>query len=413
MELLETLNRTMKLAMDEGKVDSYEEAQALFATFRLHIRVQPGFTKVPAAEAAVLTMLTAAPKTFLGGVEVAGALDERCSMAWFRGLRLSDVAEQCGVKVVDAGGLEPSIPAVSIGEGTPLPGDFSIGLSLTRSGFGLSPDLAATWSVDSPAEAGVAAAGAALNEAFQYVYRKAPLAGQRDITFALPGQGTDQPVDSVWLVGLGHLGQSFIWTAALAGRIQPWRAVRLTDYDVVSWSSLSTCLLVKPKDVGRRKVDVVAERLEALGVEVIRDDKRLDLDDGQVRAAEGLVLIAVDNVALRRTLDRLEAPRILEAGIGDGAEAFTRTQLHAFPGPRKAMDVWAGDDVRSGGVVDLSKPAYQALVEESGDVCGTTLVAGRSIATPFVGAFVGALLSALTARPEPAQHAWSYDLNNL
>lgn len=413
MELLETLNRTMKLAMDEGKVDSYEAAQVLFATFRLRICVQPGFSRVPAAEAAVLTLLNAAPKTFLGGVEVAGALDERCSMAWFKARCLSEVAEQCGVSVGGAGSAAGSTPTITVGEGVPPQGDFSLGISLAPSGFELSPDLAATWSADSPVEAGVAAAGAALNEAFQHVYRKAPLAGQRDVAFTLPGQAEARLAQSVWLVGLGHLGQAFLWTAALAGHIQAWRALRLTDYDVVSWSSLSTCLLVRPKDVGCRKVDVVAERLEALGVKVVRDGTRLNLDEKPVQSEQELVLIAVDNVALRRTLDGLEAPRILEAGIGDGADAFTRTQLHGFPGPRKAMDVWAGDDARSNKTVDISMPAYRTLAEQSGDECGTTLVAGRSIATPFVGAFVGALFSTLAGQPECTEHVWSYDLNSL
>ncbi len=220
-------------------------------------------------------------------------------------------------------------------------------------------------------------------------------------------------MESVWLVGLGHLGQAFLWTAALGGSAQLWSSLRLTDFDVVSWSSLSTCLLVQAKDVGRRKVDVVAERLEALGVAVERDATRLNLGEEPVHSHHDLALIAVDNVALRRTLDRLLVPRILEGGIGDGADAFTRTQLHAFPGPRKAMDVWAGSDARASQAGDISPPAYRALLEQSGDECGTTLVAGRSVATPFVGAFVGALLSRLLQVPELGVHAWNYDLNSL
>ena len=412
MELVETLNRTMKLAMDEGKVRSYEEAKALFATFRLRIRVRPGFARVPAAEAAILTILNAAPKTFLGGVELDGALDERCTMAWFAGLRLGDVAEQFGV-LTTAGTSSLKVPTVNIGEGTPGAGEFSVGLSLGEEGFDLSPDLAATWCTDAPVEVGVAAAGAALNEAFQYAYRRAPLAGQRDVRLMLPVPSSGQGPQSVWLVGLGHLGQAFLWTAALAGHTHLWHSFKLTDYDIVSWSSLSTCLLVQPKDVGRTKVDVVAERLEALGATVQRDYSRLSLDDGPVRSNEDLVVVAVDNVALRRTLDRMQAERVLEGGIGDGADAFTRIQLHAFPGPRKARDVWIGEDVRSSRPVDISQPAYQSLLERSGDECGTTLVAGRSVATPFVGAFAGALLSWLAARSPGNEHAWSFDVNSL
>jgi hypothetical protein len=413
MDLVETLNRTIKLAMDEGKVDSYEAAKALFGTFRLRICVRPGFGRVPAAEAAVLTLLNAAPKTFLGGVEVQGALDEHCTMAWFEGLRLSEVAQQYGVAIVAADVPDVSVPTLTVGEGAPAAGDFSVGMSLEAEGFLLAPDLAATWSAEAPGEVGVAAAGAALNEAFQYVYRKAPLAGQRDVSLKLPSPWSGPAPQSVWLVGLGHLGQAFLWTAALAGRVSSWQSLRLTDYDSVSLSSLSTCLLARPQDVGRRKVDVVADKLEALGVKVHRDLSRLNLDEAPVRPEQELAVIAVDNVALRRALDRLHAPRVLEGGIGDGTDAFTRTQMHAFPGPRMARDVWAGEEVRSAQPIDISRPAYQALLEQSRDECGTTLVAGRSVATPFVGAFAGALLSSLAMQPHGSKHAWSYDVNNL
>jgi uncharacterized membrane protein len=61
----------------------------------------------------------------------------------------------------------------------------------------------------------------------------------------------------------------------------------------------------------------------------------------------------------------------------------------------------------------LNKPAYQALLAKSGDECGTALVAGRSVATPFVGAFAGALLSSLAVDRGDDVHAWSYDVNSL
>src|SRR5262249_25014281 len=98
---------------------------------------------------------------------------------------------------------------------------------------------------------------------------------------------------------------------------------------------------------------------------------------------------------------------------GDGAEAFTRVQFHEFPGERKARDVWADDDARSSRRVDISQPAYQALRRTTGDECGTTLVAGRSVATPFVGAVAGAVLAWLGGGTSVPNHALSYDINAL
>jgi hypothetical protein len=176
---------------------------------------------------------------------------------------------------------------------------------------------------------------------------------------------------------------------------------------------LSTCLLVDAADVGRMKVDAVATRLHDLGVTVRRDPVRVDLDGGSVTSAQPLCIVAVDNLALRKSLDRVHGAIVLEAGIGDGADGFTRIQAHAFPGPRLARDVWSGEDPKASRPVDISKPAYRSLLEESGDECGTTLVAGRSIATPFVGAFAGAVLARLSVLGELQEYAWNFDVNSL
>lgn len=411
MELLETMNRTMKLAMDEGRVGSYEDAQSLFCSFKLRVIVQPGFSRAQAAEAAVLTLLNAAPRTFLGGVELVGALDERCTMAWFMGKSLGDVAQEFGVTT--AKNTSDCMPTIQIGDGESSNDTFWLGIGLSSRGFILSPDKSGSVSEECPVEVGVAAAGAALNEAFQAAYRHSPLAGQREIRWCVPEVCTVSDAESLWLIGLGHLGQAFVWTAALAGSHLLPKRIKISDYDTVSRSSLSTCLLVKETDIGRQKVDVVGDKLTALGVEVLRDCQRVNLDTGVVAPVQEIAVIAVDSYAFRRSLDQLRAKRVIEAGIGDGAEAFTRIQLHAFPGSRMARDIWVGDDPQSVRSIDISKPAYQALLSDSKDECGTTLIAGRSVATPFVGAFAGALLSIIAKGVNAEISAWSYDVNSL
>jgi len=413
MELVETLNRTMKLAMDEGLVNSYEEAESLFASFQLRIHVQPGFSKIPAVEAAILTLLNAAPKTFLGGVELVGSLQEKCTRAWLKGKTLGEAAQYFGVAIDVCKSTD--IPTIHVGKGKAPCITFWLGINLQHDGFLLSPDIAMASSQASSIELGVAAAGAALNEAFQHAYRKAPLAGQREIFWSRPCCNSEPlHFDSCWLIGLGHLGQAFLWTLMLSDTDSFPRSIRLTDFDTVSWSSLSTCLLVGASDVGRLKVDAVAERLESLGIEVQRDGTRLNLATPDVvQSEQDLAVVAVDNIALRRSLDRLHASLVLEAGIGEGTEAFTRVQFHAFPGLRKARDIWVGDGERSSRTSNLSQPAYQTLLAKSGDECGTALVAGRSIATPFVGAFAGALLSILACHERNGTCSWNYDINGL
>jgi hypothetical protein len=63
--------------------------------------------------------------------------------------------------------------------------------------------------------------------------------------------------------------------------------------------------------------------------------------------------------------------------------------------------------------VDISKPAYQSLLARDKDICGTSLLAGRAVATPFVGAFAGALVAWLADHPSTSQFEWNFDLNSL
>jgi hypothetical protein len=409
MDLAESLNRTMKLALDEGKAASYADAVRLFRTFRLRIAVGRGFIASPAAEAAVLTLLNAARKTFLGGVELIGDLHERCTMAWFRGQTLAEVASAFGVLCPDRG-IDSDTATIVVGADSSN-SLLNLGLQLNVDGFTLDPEGRSGWTQDAPVVVGVAAAGAAMNEAFQRIYRGRPLAGARRVRFELPQAARREPFDA-WMIGLGHLGQAYLWTLALQASSGQRVRLRLTDYDEVTLSSLSTCLLVDMADIGHQKVSAVADKLAKLGFDVVRDVSKVVLDEGALVSNFPMVLVAVDNIGLRRGLDRLRAARILECGIGDGTEGFTRVQMHAFPGRRLARDVWQGEDVRASRAVDISQPAYQALLRQSGDECGTTLVASRSVATPFVGAFAGAMLAHLTGLQD-AGDAWNFDLNGL
>lgn len=410
MELLDSLNRTIKLAMDEGRVDSLEQAQQLFDGFRVHLVVAPGFSSSPAAQAAVLTMLVAAPKTFLGGVEISGAVEERCTMAWYAGASLAEVAISVGARVTMV--RDATTPRIFIGREAQGDEGFSISMDLRADGFTLSPEAQGLCLAVAPVEVGVAVAGAALNEAFQYLYAANPLAGQRRMTFRMPATAGSAP-RSYWLVGLGHLGQALLWTAVLAAGSAS-RKYRLTDFDTVTASSLSTGLLVRSADIGRKKVEVASECLSRLGFVAETDPSLLTLEPGSNLPAADVAIIAVDNLALRRSLDHLRGMRVVEAGIGGGATAFTRVQLHEFPGPRMARDIWANEDPRASTVVDISAPAYQRLLQKSGDLCGTALLAGRSIATPFVGAFAGAVLYGIShANVASDLHSWAFDLRHL
>src|SRR5688572_15044065 len=100
MNLSETINRTVKLAMDDGRATSVRDAIALFSTFTLQFVVQPGFSRSISAQAALLTLINAAPRTFLGGVTVHGDTEEKFTLGPVNGATLSEVATRYSAVVV-------------------------------------------------------------------------------------------------------------------------------------------------------------------------------------------------------------------------------------------------------------------------------------------------------------------------
>ena len=401
-------NRTLKLALDDGSAASIEEAVARFREFRICVDVRESVPASPGLEAALLTLLNAGPRTFLGGVEVTGDVTQRLSLAWFEGMSVADVARSFGASVTNQ--PSPLTPTVLLGP-DPVPDrPFALSLQCGEAGFCLSPEGLGASSPRAEVECGVAAAGAALSEAFRFVYSRHPLAGRRRIRFTLPTHDRNSPERSLWAIGLGHLGQAALWSLALRPVGRP-KSVRLQDPDSVTESNVSTCLLSGAEDVGRPKVDVVAGRLEELGIRCTRVPETLTLPrevrEGQPEAA----LVSVDNVELRRSLDSMAVSRVIEGGIGDGIDAFTRVQIHVLPGPRPAADIWASGDARASRVIDISAPAYQHLLKTE-DECGITTLAGQSIATPFVGAFAGACMAVVSGRCG-TQSDWSLDVGSL
>lgn len=97
MELVETLNRTMKLALDDGSAGSAEEAEQIFLSFHIQIVLGRGVGN-NRAQAALVTLLNAAPRTFLGEVTVVGQLDFDLDVGGHRGQSLRAAAALCGVQ---------------------------------------------------------------------------------------------------------------------------------------------------------------------------------------------------------------------------------------------------------------------------------------------------------------------------
>src|SRR5205823_1509564 len=119
----------------------------------------------------------------------------------------------------------------------------------------------------------------AVNEAFSHVRREGGVAGRRAIGMSLWAPSSaewlkakpDEPVlrflpSRLWLIGLGHLGQAYLWGLGLLPFPDPSEVLLvLQDVDRITPSTESTSILTDQAAVGREKTRVMAKWAERRG----------------------------------------------------------------------------------------------------------------------------------------------------
>ncbi|MCY4497240.1 MAG: hypothetical protein OXC14_08140 [Rhodospirillaceae bacterium] len=401
-EMADGLNRTVKVALDTGEVASVEEAERLFSGYRLQILVGPDVADSPSLQAALLTAVNCAARTLLGGVTVVGAQGQlRVSLPSFHDL--ASATTGLGGRPVSV--IDPVIPTLIIGD-VETKSLEPLALRVIVSGWcgGVAP---ATKNLELDAgpcvtTAGVLAGAVAVSEVFQRLRGNNPMACRRSVGLSLWRPSQDwlsaehgPPVDrlpmSAWLVGMGNLGQAYLWTLGFLPYGDQAVELVLQDLDVLAPSNLSTSLLTTPALLGRKKTRALADWSERRGFRTAIVERSF-APDFKVSAREPIVaLIGVDNALARQAVEDVGFDRVIEAGLGRGPKDFLGLDLHTFPASKPARQVWRETAVAD---ADIAQPAYRALLEQTGDRCGTVRLAGRSIGAPFVGAVAAALVIA-------------------
>lgn len=410
----DSMHRLAKMALDTGEVSSPEAAIDLFSRYRLHIYLGAGWADTLAGQACFVTTLSTALRVFLGGVEVSGDVSPTLRVPLFDGQPVSHVIAEMGAKHVE--GNEPSFSSTLVlGHATTrMWPEFCVRLSWNAWCASVTPMIGGsvlTCTEDNPLS-GVAAGALGVNEAFLHIRGDHPEAGHRNVEISMwnptvvdnccfpsnLGPALTYLPKALWLVGLGHLGQAYAWTLGMLpypGDERPHLV--LQDFDKASESNLSTCLLLKAADLGKSKVRVVAQRLEAIGFSTDLVERRFGPGQQILSGEPTTALFGVDNLAARRDLDSAGFALVVEAGLGSGYRDFRNMRLHTFAGNRKPSEVWSADAAAQT-AVELSE-VYKRLAVERNDVCGMTMLASRAVATPFVGALAAALALAEVLRP--------------
>ncbi|MCH2240935.1 MAG: hypothetical protein MK041_03150 [Aquabacterium sp.] len=409
----DSMHRLAKMALDAGEVTSPEEAMALFSRYRLRIHLGHGWANTLAGQACFLTALNTAVRAFLGGVEVYGNLDHTLDVPLYQGRRAQGVAEELGAAV--GINVTTELPTLVLGtapEGA-LP-SFCVQLSWDHWRFEIGPVGAGgglTCTDDNPL-AGIGAGALGVNEAFMYVRGDLAEAGHRSFGMSLwtplavanwrddehKGPELAYLPKSLWLVGLGHLGQAYAWTLSmLPYPVDDRPHLVLQDFDKAAKSNLSTCLLLWAADLLKPKVRAVADRLDAAGFTTALVERRFGSGHRLMVGEPTTALFGVDNVAARRDLDTAEFSLVVEAGLGSGYRDFRNIRLHTFPGPRLPSQIWLAESAAQ--TTTELNDTYRKLADDRKDTCGMTLLASRAVAAPFVGALAAVLALAEVMRP--------------
>jgi hypothetical protein len=400
----DTLHRLVKQTLDSGAASSLADAEAMFQGYSLSFAIGSAEAHDPLHQAALLTGVALARRVFLGGVSVAGAVDAPLAVPMPLGDTLGDAVSVLGGSLTSS---VPNGPLVIIGGGPESRADrFQIRTIYAGWRGGIVPAYADAHPAGGGAMplAAMLSAALAVNEAFFHVSRQTRAAGLRSVGLSLwnpaptcdwLSAGADEPSlrylpSQLWLIGLGHLGQAYLWGLGLLPFPDPTGlSLVLQDVDRLTPSSESTSILTDRSLSGQKKTRAMGAWAERRGFKTSIHERLFDASFRRQDGEPPVALCGVDNALARRALDQVGFQFIVEAGLGRDHRDFRSMRLHTLPGSRAAADMWKAEDNRD----DLtSRPAYLKMLRDGDlDQCGITLLAGKAVGAPFVGAVAACL----------------------
>ncbi len=394
----ESLHRLVKEAIDSGAATSLSEAADMFRRFRLSFEISDDDAQNPNCQAALLTGVALARRVFLGGVQVNCPSSVPSVVPLPLGNTLGEAVERLGARVAES---RPDDPLVTIGT---LPKERSSQFNVRAVFGGWRGGILPAYSpvrVDNEHTVPLApmlAAALAVNEAFSFVRSGNPVFGRRSSGLSLwrpssldwTNQATDEPEllylpSRLWLIGLGHLGQAYLWGLGLLPYPNPSDlSLVLQDTDVITPASESTSVLTDGALIGQKKTRAMAAWADRRGFSTLIQEREFKADFRRQPSEPAVALCGVDNAVARQSLDQVGFDLVVEAGLGRGYRDFRAMRLHTLPGPRSSSSMW--NSVDHAEQLEM-RPAYQNLLEDATlDRCGVTLLAGKAVGAPFVGA---------------------------
>ncbi|WP_175052572.1 hypothetical protein [Paraburkholderia sediminicola] len=388
MALDRHVSRLAKILVDSEQI-TFDEAQGRLRALTLEIVVGPDAVS-PAAHAAVLTAVSVGRRTFVGGVRVIGAVDQLHNSAFpLSSAALGDAATEVGAHDFEG------VPSRRIVIGTaPMPeDDWSVGVWWNGWRAGTAHPQACVCEHSGNPLVGIAAAALAVGMAFQAERGQCfDLRSEVELWTTVEGK-EDAPGFSevflpgaLWLIGLGNLGQAFLWALAALPYENPSEvSLVLQDRDKISEENWATSVLVGDDTYGVLKTRIAEQWALRKGFDVRRIDRMLAATDRLDDADPRIALCGVDKIEARKRLASIGFDCIVDAGLGRSASDFDRYRVTIFDSARPIDKHFANQtDAKTDDEIPQVH-AYQHLLGEIGR-CGAAEVVGASVAAPYVSA---------------------------
>lgn len=262
--------------------------------------------------------------------------------------------------------------------------------------------------------AAIAAAALAVGELFQRQLNN-PRAGRFSHKVSLwdPATGdvgpttleTIQLPKDVWLIGLGNLGQAFLWALASLNFQNPHDvSLVLQDFDRVNEENFGTSILTSSDDTGMLKTYVTEQWCLERGFNVRRIDRALD-EHTFINAQEPqLALSGLDKIDVRKLLGNCGFQYVVDAGLGSNASDFDRFRINTFDQNFQPNSHFTGlsddNEYDRADAFIASSDAYKKAVDSADPAaaCGLREVAGKSVAVPYVSSVAACLVIAQAIR---------------
>ena len=399
------LHRLVKQALDSGAASSIAEAQALFAGYRVTLRIADDAARDPHHQTALLTCIALARRVFLGGVTIV-------ALPQVKLLTPLPFGETLLEATLALGAPSPRPQTTRLHRDRRRTGPASVRSTSARSlpAGGAASCRRTRRPIPCPAPAmslaPMLSAALAINEAFLFVSGASAFAGRRplDCLCGLPRRArlacrrarragnaaaaletlADRPRASGPGLSLGArlttLRAASASTAGAAGH----RHHHTVDREHVD--------PLRGGAIGRKKTRTMAAWCECRGFETVIHERLFDALFRRQDNEPAVALCGLDNALGRQALDQVGFDFVVEAGLGRGHRDFRAIRLHTLPGSRSATQIWRGD--AEGEQVD-DRPAYTRMLERGElDRCGVTLLAGKAVGAPFVGVAAATLVLA-------------------